>query len=375
MTLKKIISFGLLFILLQSLAAQYEKAILIADRDITITKKTPIRLTYGFKKGDKIRLSLSTNKRKEIDLLKILVGNNQVYIQKDFVPNNPIELTISETNFVHFIFEGPLFGRDVFLKLERIPSSDADIYFNTALGVQKTYVKSNEVFEIDSIVGYEKPENKPNSFRVVDDVSYESKKIDEKKHRMKGGGNKGILIQKPQDTIREPNKISVFIGYQVMITSAAAEDKMWKYIESGIDVGTLALSLALPVAGTAGGLAINTMFEMIGPQKNGEPVYYAIMQGQTELDLFLKNKNPNSYEYGSVTGYSSTWPPYNALAIGIRNLNIATDVQASIAVYAIYQVTSYKEEIQNTIIIRPKIHKVKKTREIIENKKQWVFQN
>jgi len=374
MNRKRILLFLLLVVLLYPLSAQNEKVILVADRDITATKKIPVQLTYGLKKGDKLRLSLTTNKSKEIDLLKILVGNNQVFIKKDFVPTTPIELTIMETNFVHFIFEGPTFGRDISVKIERIPSNETDLYFNTALEIQKSYITTYQEYEEDSIIGYDKPEYRPNNFRVIDDVSYESKKIDEKKHKMKGGGNKGILIKKPQDTIREPNKISVFIGYQVMITSAAAEDKMWKYIESGIDVGTLALSLALPVAGTVGGLAINTTFEMIGPQKNGEPVYYSIMEGQAELDQFLINKNPSCYEYGSATGYSSTWPPYKSLAIGIRNLNIATDVQASIAVYGIYQVTSYKEEVQNTVILRPKIVKVKKKRTIVENKKQWVFQ-
>lgn len=356
-------------------SSQTQKAITIADRDFTATKKTPVHLTYGFQQGDKLLIHLSTNKKREIDLFTIVVNNKTLFEKKDFSPTDiPIEFIVPETNFVHFYFNGPLLGRDISIKIERIPSNEEAKYFNTALQEYKQYVSKTQEYLEDSVVGYSEPQYVPNKFTVVNKVVYESKQLDVQTHTIRAGKTKGLVFLKPDEISNDPNKKLKFIGYQVIITSATTGEKVWKYISAGVDVGTLALSLALPVVGTVGGLAVNTAFEMIGPQKNGEPVYYAILPNQTELNNFTGNKSCLSYETGLATGYSAQWPPYDTLAIGVKNLNVTTDVKSTIAVYAIYQASISQDINQNTVVIRPKMAQLKKQRVVIENVKKWNFQ-
>ncbi len=361
-----------LFVTVLCGSAQTQKGMFVADRDVTATKKTPVHLTYGFQKGDKLLIYLFTNKKREIDRFYIMVDGKTVFEKKDFAPSEaPIEIIVPKTDFVHFFFEGPLLGRDITFKLERVPASEEGKFYNTALQSYKHYDYKTVDYEEDSVVGYLEPQYVPNKFTVVNEVVYESKQLDVQTHTIRAGKTKGMVFLKPDEVSNDPNKKLKFLGYQVIITTATTGEKVWKYISAGVDVGTLALSLAFPVVGTVGGLAVNTAFEMIGPQKNGEPVYYAILPNQTEVDNFTSNRSCLSYETGLATGYSAQWPPYDTLAIGVRNLNVTTDVKSTIAVFAIYQASISKEITQNTVVIRPKMARLKKQRVVIENVKEW----
>lgn len=370
---KKICLLLLVFVT-SHLYASDNQPVLLTERDITVKSKEPVQISYAMMKGDKARLIFTSRKDKSLDRLVILSDGKEIYSGKDLKPSQTIDVMVPENSFVNFSFYSNSGSNDYSIRIERIAASADNLLFNTAIQKYKKYDTLRYEYYIDSVVGFTEPQKKAKNFRVVTGVEYESRKIEEKKHKINGQGLRGVLITKPADTLKEGDKELVFIGYQLIITSAASEDKMWKYIGMGIDLGTLALSLAMPVAGTAGGLAVNTAFEMIGPQPNGEPVYYALMPNAAELEKFKNNKSASCYETGLVTAYSATWPPLDTIAIGIKNLNLAAAINTSVAVYAIYQATQYATISSDILTVSPLTVRLKKSRSEIRNVKSWGFQ-
>lgn len=365
---------ALLTIFSFSLTAQDK--ILLADRDIKPTKDEPTHLTYGVHKGDKIIISLSTKKDKSIDKIIIEEAGNTIFSKEDVDPTKPIELTAPETNFLHLYFYSNFFGQDISLKIERIPANEEVKLFNPSIYQYKKYDTSYVTYEIDSVVGYEEIRT-PKTFKVIKSAEYESIALKEEKVNLDGGQKKGFIFKKPEELIKTDYKEMKLMGYQVIIMSEAGSAGMWDMIGTGVDIGCLCLSLAFPAAGTAAGLGVQTAFEMVGPQEGGEPVYYIITNDKKELDKFTDN-DPDThaaiYESGLATGYNGTWWAMDTLAIGIQNLNIAVEVDVSIAVYAIYQATIWEDIQQDIITVKPKTVKVKRVREVIENKKRWNFE-
>jgi hypothetical protein len=374
MIMRRKICLLLLVFITSHLFASDNQTVLLTERDITVKSKEPVQISYAMMKGDKARLIFTSKKDKSLDRLVILYDGKEIFSGKDLKPSQPIEVSIPETSFVNFSFYSNSGSNDYSIRIERVAATTENLLFNTAIQQYKKYDTLRYDYYIDSVTAYTEPQKKAKTFRVVAGVEYESRKIEEKKHKISGQGLRGVMVTKPADTIREGDKELVFIGYQLIITSAASEDKMWKYIGMGIDMGTLALSLAMPVAGTAGGLAINTAFEMIGPQENGEPVYYALMPNAAELEKFKNNQSASCYETGLVTGYSATWPPLDTLAIGIKNLNLAAAINTTVAVYAIYQATQYANISSDILTISPVTTRLKKSRYEIRNVKSWGFQ-
>ncbi len=369
---KQFIALLIIFMSSQILA---QDKILIADRDIHPKKDAPIHLIYGVHKNDKIILTLSTKKDKPIEKISVALNGTSLYSGTSINPANTIEFTIPETNFLHLYFYNK---KDISVKIERIPSAGDTTIFNPFIFKYKNYDTSYVEYEIDSVVGYDEIHT-PKYFRVIASADYESIKLYEKKLTISGGDAKGILITKPKELIKTVDKEMKLIGYQITITSAAGASAMWDAIASGVDIGTMCLSLVLPAGGTAAGLGIETAFEMIGPQEGGEPVYYAIMGNQQNLDYFTSKdlnvvKKARAYEFGLATGYNATWAKMDTLAIGLKNLNIAVEVEVSVVVSAIYQSTIWENISQDIITVKPKIVRVKRTRQVIKKNIEWDFE-
>jgi len=372
----------ILFLIILGLKLSGQDTTLLALRDISPKKSAPTTLNYGLVEGDKIIINLSTNKNKTIDEIKISCNNKELFSKKNYNPTIPIELKITESGIVQFDFFAGTFGQDIGLKIQRIPTAITPlgikgINVNTALQEYKTYDTTFIAFEIDSVVGYEEIKT-PKKFRVISNADYESTEIFTKKFNIKGLKRNHVMITKPQEKIVKDDKEMLLIGYQVLITSAAGATKMWDAIATGVDVGCLALSFVLPAGGTAAGLAVETMFSMIAPQEGGEPVYYLIMNKKSELDKFLKsdpNNRPMVFETGLATGYSGNWPVMDTLIIGLENLNTLAEVDVSVAVFAIYQATTWTTITQDIITIKPKTVKVPKQQQYIKIQKYWNYQN
>lgn len=344
--------------------------ILLAERDIKPSKDAPVHLTYGIHKNDKVILTLSTKKDKPIDKIQIELNGKTLFSENNVSPTRTIEFTANETNFMHLYFYGK---KNISIKIERVVSNDENKFFNTALYQYKNYDTSYVQYEIDSVVGYDEIHT-PKEFRVIASADYESVELKKEKITLKGGAKKGYILTKPEKLIKTDNKEMKLMGYQVMITSAAGAESMWNNIGIGVDVACLAMSLFLPAAGTAAGLAVNQAFEMIGPQDGGEPVYYIITNSQKDIDKFTDNDlktKPLAYERGLVTGYNGSWFAMDTLAIGLENLNIAVEIEVSLVVSAVYQATVWETISQDIVTVKPKTVKVKRTRQVIENKKRW----
>ncbi len=366
----------IILIVLLNFSISAQDTILLADRDIKPTKDNPVSLHYGVHKGDKIIINLSTKRDKSIDYVEIGLAGDPIIDKADVDPTKPIEFTVTETNFLNFKFYSNFLGQNISVKIERIPQSNDSKFFNPSIYKYKKYDTSYVTYEIDSVIDYEEIRT-PKTFKVIKSAEYESVELKEQKVNLKGGSKKGYLFTKPKELIKTDYKEMKFLGYQVMIFSQAGGKSMWKYIGLGVDVGCLCMSLAFPAAGTAAGLGVQTAFEMVGPQEGGEPVYYIITNDKKELDKFTDN-DPDTrasiYESGLATGYNGTWFPMDTLAIGVKNLNMAVEIDVSIAVYAIYQATIWEDIKQDIITIKPKTVKVERTREVIENKKYWGFE-
>jgi len=355
-----------------------QDTVLLAYRDVNPTKKDAVHLIYGVKKGDKIVISLETTKDKTIDKIQIEEAGSSLYTQSDIDPTKKIEFTAPQTNFMHLYIWN---RQNIGMKIQRVPATDNDVFFNPSIYQYKSYDTSYVTFEIDSVIGYDEIHT-PKKFKVITSAEYESVKLEEKKVNLKGGSKKGFLFTKPQELIKDDYKEMKFLGYQVIITSEAGADKMWGYIGVGVDIGAMCLNLAVsavasPVGGAAAELAVQTAFEMIGPQDGGEPVYYMISNSKNELDKFTDNSNdtkPSGYEFGLATGYNGTWFPMDTLAIGLKNLNISVEIDVSVAIYAIYQSTIWEDITQDIVTVKPKTVKVQRQRQVIENKKRWNFE-
>lgn len=350
-----------------SLYGQTQEPILVADRHCKAYKKETLRLIYSFKKGDKIIISIKTKKDKKLRSFKV-TQNKKVLVNKTNATSiDKMEIIVTESNWVNFNFNGPGTGREFDLKIWRIPSDESGKYFNTALQQYRKYDTTYVNYQIDSVLGYMPPIHQPQSFEVIKDVDYESVKMYEKKMNIKGVSKKSIFLTKPTDTIKRPKKEMVLLGYQILITSAAGAESMWKAISVGVDIGSMFL-------GPAAGIAAGTAFDMIAPQDGGEPVKFMIMDNKRDLAKFMDsdyNTTPLQYETGLVTGMSATWWPMDTLAIGLENLNIYAEINVSITVFAIYQSTEWHTIKTDMVTIKPKTVKLTKTRQVIENKKWW----
>lgn len=367
-----------IFILLfLSFMAFSQDTILLADRDVKPTKNEPEKFIFGCQQGDKIIITFSTNRDKPITKIDIKQTGQILFSEEAVATNRTLEIITPNTDFVHFYFYGKSMGQKMSIKIERIPAVDSGRFFNSALQIYKRYDTTYVEYEIDSVIGYDEIRT-PKTFRTIASSDYESVVMHEENLTLSGGDKKGVLIKKPQTTIVTDDKEMKLVGYQVLISSAAGAAGMWDAIATGVDIGCLCMELFLPAGGTAASLGVDQAFQMIGPQEGGEPVYYAIMNDKKELDVFLDD-NPDTqplvYETGLVTGYNATWFPMDTLAIGLYNLNIAVEVDVTVAIYAIYQTTIWQNISQDIITIKPKTVKVKRVRQVIANKKYWNFQN
>ncbi|MBN2663651.1 MAG: hypothetical protein JXR68_08365 [Bacteroidales bacterium] len=363
-------------LLLFSLIGFSQNPILLADRDVKPTKNEPEKFIFACQQADKVVITFLSNRDKPIGKIEVSERGEVLFSQEDVQTSAPLEITVPYTDFVHFNFYGTSLGQNIQIKIERIPATNDGVFFNTAVQLFKKYDTSYVEYEIDSVVGYDEIRT-PKTFRVIASSDYESVMLHEQKYNIKGSQKNGILLKKPQATIVTDDKELKLVGYQVIITSAAGASEMWDAIAMGVDVGCLCMQLLLPAGGTAASLGVEQAFEMIGPQEGGEPVYYAIMNDKHELDVFLDN-NPDTqplvYETGLATGYNATWFPMDTLAIGLQNLNIAVEVDVSVAVYAVYQSTVWQNISQDIITVKPKTVKVKRVRQVIANNKYWNFQ-
>lgn len=348
---------------------------LIAMRDFTISKNSPTILNYAFHEGDEISIKLSTKKDKTIDKIKITQHSKVLFEATDYNPTKEININITETGLLDFTFSIRSFSQDIDFKLMRKAEYVDGRYFNTAIELTKTYDTVQMAYETNQVVGYEEHRD-PILFKTISDVDYESVQMSAQKYSLKGDGKDFVTITRPQDTIKSEKKEMVLVGYQLLVTSQAGAESMWKAINIGVDVGCLALSLFVP-GGAAVGLGVETMFSMVAPQEGGEPIYYVIMGSKEELDKFMdndNNTNPMVYEYGLATGYSANWIPMQTMYIGLKNLNVFAQVDVSVATYAIYQATTWTDINQDIVTILPKVEKVPMEREVIRNQKKYVFQ-
>lgn len=351
-----------------------QDTILVTNRIIS-TGKEGRRVTYGFHQGDKMIISVEVEKGKTLDGIKISTDSETLFSSGEISSFSNKELLVNQTSFVYSDFWGPNLGnRDFELTIKRIPASEEAKFHNTALQKYKTYDTTYINYEIDSVVGYDEIRT-PKEFTVINDSQYESVQLSAEKYTIYGGKTKSVMVVKPEERKTTDMKDMEFLGYQILITSAAGAEAMWNNIGIGVDVACLAMNFLLPPgAGVAAGLAVKTAFEMVGPQEGGEPVYYVIMNDEKELAKFTDtdvNTNPAVFESGLATGYTGTWFPMDTLIVGMKNLNMAVEVDVSCAIYAIYQSTTYEKVSQDIVTIKPKTVKVPKTRQVITNSKVW----
>ncbi len=340
--------------------------ILLTERNFKLTKKTPAKFIYGIQKGDKILVTFNNVQGKKINLINIYQETESLYKKSGDINLDNLKLTASKTGFIFFEFSTKS-KRDCFLKVLRIPSDNKGKYFNTAVQINKVYDTTFVDYEIDSVVGYAPVQKELKTFRVIKDVSYESRELYKTDKTLDGGQKFGFFVTKPQDTIKSANKEMVWLGYQVIITSKAGSQAMWDALAVGVDVGSLFLG---PVAGIATGVA----FDMVAPQEGGEPVEFRIMDNKENLDIFKKTGKGRAYEFGLVTGYSATWKKMDTLAIGLQNTNIEVDIKTGVLVSALYQVTTWGEVSSNLMTIKPETVRVKRKIKVIKNNKTWALQ-
>ncbi len=341
----------------------------LTEQDIKPTKDTPVTLGFGLYKDDKLIISLNSEKNKPIEEVLISQGNLNLFSKKQVLPGT-FEILVPETGVINFKFVGTKFGQDIHVKIEREPANADARLFNTALELSKRYDTTFIDYISDSVVGLQEPIFSPKTFRTVVSSDYESVKMHEQKYKLKGSQRKGVVFKQPEKELASPDKKMKLLGYQIIITSAAGADAMWKAISMGVEIGSMFLSPAV-------GIAAGTAFSMIAPQEGGEPVYFAIMSDKTQLDIFLDEKSntqPLVFDAGLATGYSGTWMPMETFAVGLKNLNIAAEIEVSLAVYAVYQATIFAEISQNQVIVKPKTVRLNKKSKQIKNEKYWTHQ-
>jgi hypothetical protein len=355
--------------------AQEGNPIFVGEQDFTANSKEATVLCYWFAKGDKIILNFSTNKDRELNRLYIFTSKRETLFDQSDLRSQTITIVNSgEDQFINFAFYGPSLGRQVNAKIERVPDSSEKEFFSTNRQLLKEYKREVFTYEIDSVVGMAPVERTPVKFEVFEDSYFVQEKLEEKKYKINGGGNRRFSVNAPADRtwIQDGDTKRLFACYQVVITAGAADNKFWKYAKLGVDIGTLGLNLAFPIAGTVAGIGINAAFDMYAPQPGGEPILFILSTEKESIDKFLENKGGYMYQdRGLVTAYSGTFEPFDALHLALRNLNISTQVEVTVGIYAVYQVVEMQKIEQDELLARPHSVKIQKQQERTKNVKRW----
>lgn len=365
--MRKLLIINFLVFFTINLIAQNSDKIFVAEHDKYITNNDPLTLRFGFKEGDRVIINIETNKNRTINRLSFFgssiieslkFGNEHKrsdFSLTNFKPEHPIELLIKETGFIEFRMTGPALGRHVNMKIHRIPANADSKYFLTSFEFEKGVNSEFVEYEIDSVIGYKENIEKI-SFKINKDVTYEAVPLVEKKMVIKGLKKDQLRFSKPQEKISTPEKEQRLVGFQMIISSATANSKVWSYIKAGVGVTTAFINPALAIATT-------TYTDAIGPQEGGEPVFFAIFPDEASLNTYMggHDKSLQVIQQGLVTSYNRTLPLRDNYYIGFDNYNMGVDLEVVVAVYAMYETIHYEDILVDKKTIIPETVKVRKT--------------
>jgi len=378
--MKKALIFNLLLLFSVCIFAQSSDKLFVTEQDKYITNNDPMTLRFGFKAGDKVIINIQTNKNRTINRLSFF-GSSKIeslrfgnelkksdFSLNNFKPEHPIEITIKETGFLELRMTGPALGRHVNIKIHRIPANTEGKFFLTSFEFEKGVNSQINEYEIDSVIGYKEVIEKVN-FRITKDVTYEANPLIERKMVIKGLKKDQLRFSKPQEKISTPEKEQRLVGFQMIISSATANTKVWSYIKAGVGVTTAFINPALAIATT-------TYTDAIGPQEGGEPVFFAIFPDEESLNTYMGGHNHNLQviQQGLVTSYNRSLPLRDNYYIGFDNYNMGVDLEVVVAVYAMYETIYFEEILVDKKTIIPETIKVKKTHTSLNSYKNIVPQ-
>lgn len=378
--MKKTLLINFLILISVCVFAQKSDKIFVAEHDKYITNNDPMILRFGFKAGDKVIINIETNKNRTINRLSF-IGSSIIeslrfgsevkksdFSLNNFKPEHPIELTIKETGFIEFRMVGPALGRQVNIKIERIPANSDGKFFLTSFEFEKGVDSKMIEYEVDSVIGYKENIEKV-SFKINKDVTYEAVPLIEKKMVIKGLKKDQLRFSKPEPTISTPEKEQKLIGFQMIISSATANTKVWSYIKAGVGVTTAFINPALAIATT-------TYTDAIGPQEGGEPVFFAIFPDEESLNTFIggHDRSLQVIQQGLVTSYNQSLQLRDNYYIGFHNYNIGVDLEVVVAVYAMYETIYFEEILVDKKTIIPETVKVRRTHNALNSFQKIVHQ-
>lgn len=245
---------------------------------------------FAFAKGDKIVLKLSTEKDKNLKLVRFSkYGSPSTIWSNEKVSVVDQEFRIDEDGVYSFMLEsGGLSSKDVTLTISRLAGSGGD--YNPAWMKHHCYRKEEISYSVDTMLGYQEPVIRQKPLRVFSHYAYLNVPLFQ--------FNKQIL---GQAGIHNSQAVGYFMGigqhqipgkakfkcYTYSVSSVLGGAKHWAVADITVQAGAMFLS-------PAASFAANGAMGLIGPEPGSEPVQYFISTRESDLNTVKEIYSPHN---------------------------------------------------------------------------------
>ncbi|NME71727.1 hypothetical protein [Flammeovirga aprica] len=355
--------------------------------------------TYKFIKGDQIVFSFEKENKKPMKKVWITGPKSRTLFQRmksGYVKDRVIKVT--STGKYYFKFEDRASGKNIHIKIERIPAEGSEKLIASGQPYKRGYwLNSYDTvdynYEIDSVVGYGETEEFEREFKLFNEYVYQTVPMLNASGQLLGRlgkGNKHTKLwtcQDPKPPFGADDAKLLYIQYN--INSKLGSAKHWKMVQIGGTVTSLALSV---FASPAAGFASQQALDMMMPEENGEPTMYFFSKNESsfgeikklftiDFDLFKsggKNVNFDGVRgLGSVTNLYGVMLPemYSELELKhiiLANTKPATAKNVKLDFSALYYAPVYVEFKATERFVPLKTVKVQRTIKKVVKKRKFI---
>lgn len=304
--------------LLASSLSEGQTVIDVADNTFKVAGLTEEVFYFGFAEGDQVIFNfheVNAKELKELEIIELPSSSKFMDYKTSKIENKT--LNIAATGIYKFRFaNSAISGRVCKVKIQRIPSNDATIKFNTNVYTRtvydSTYVPTLERFLIKSDTA---------AVSIVDQVAKVSSQT-----AINGNPNKTIVdFSLPEGTISWSYYIGV--GKEGREAFQAATDKFLPEATK--------FAATIPGYGTMAALAL-TGINYFSKVQGADNVKYYFITNWDNVLLFNSNQQFYQYKQGDVVNDASkmTRPLIGKVYLGLLNDNISTAIEVTVKVTA-----------------------------------------
>lgn len=364
----------LLFLLIPSFC--YGQNIVdVAELTLKIQANSTEELLYGFQEGDQILFSfeeVSGKDLKEVEILEYPESSKFMDYETKKVDKKTINVIDKGVYKFRFKNNNLFKGRICKIKIQRIPTSDAQTKFNTTIKWVTEQDTTWNSYTKDVVIGYDTVYVQKSKKVILLDEKYEEM-IFEKTQRVHSKTNEN------------GNKTSISFTLPTYLSSSHERKKIiaWAYWvgvgeQSNIAWRQNKKTIASAVQGVAGmtlsplgAIALGTVTNLTLPTI-GEDVSYAVVD-QNNKDLFFSGYKYSGYDFGKgIAGYKRFLEPnlmQGEYYIVMENDNYLQGIDVDVKVSVIVEHKKFEDEPYTEIKINPIYEKKIITEPVIKTRK------